>query len=113
MAKKTDKQIAAAAKKAAAKKAAKKVAKKVVPKAAKPAATKERKPAEDKGGLTIEHVDKDSDHKSAKIQPGQRLYLNAAKDTLYPEGHEKAASLYCTEHKFVPRKEFEGLKKGK
>jgi len=90
---------------------AKKRTKKVVSKAAKPAANKEQKPDENKGGLTIEPGKKDGGHKSAKIKPGKRLYLNAAKDTLYPEGHEKAATLYCTEHKYVPRKEFESLKK--
>ena len=87
--------------------------KKVVPKAAKPAANKEKTANENKGGLTVETGPKDKGHKSAKVQPGKRLYLNAAKDTLYPEGHAKAASLYCNEHKFVPRKEFEGFKKGK
>ena len=95
------------------KKQSKKRAKKVVPKAAEPAANKEKKAAEDKGGLTIEKVEKNEGHKSAKIRPGERLYLNAAKDTLYPEGHAEAASLYCTEHRFVPRQEFEGFKKGK
>lgn len=96
-----------------AKKSAKKQAKKVVSKAAEPAQNKEKKADDNKGGLTIEKVEKDEGHKSAKIRPGKRLYLNAAKDTLYPEGHAEAASLYCTEHKLVPRKEFEGFKKGK
>ncbi len=95
------------------KKQSKKRLKKVVPKAAEPAANKEKTADENKGGLTIKTVQKDGAHKSARIQPGERLYLNAAKDTLYPEGHAKAASLYCNEHKYVPRKEFEGLKKGK
>lgn len=95
-----------------AKKTAKKVVKKVVPKAAKPAANKEKTADENKGGLTIEVRDEDSGHKSAKVRPGERLYLNAEKDTLYPEGHQKAATLYCTEHKYIPRKEFEGFKKG-
>ena len=83
-----------------------------MPKAAGPAANKEKTAAEDKGGLKIEKAKKEA-HKTAKIKPGKRLYLNAEKDTLYPEGHAKAATLYCTEHKFVPRKEFEGFKKGK
>ena len=96
-----------------AKKYGKKQAKKIVSKAAKPAANKEKEAAENKGGLTVETGKKDEGHKSAKVKPGKRLYLNAAKDTLYPEGHAKAATLYCTEHKFVPRKEFEGFKKGK
>lgn len=95
-----------------AKKASKKRSKKVVSKAADKAENKEKTAAENKGGLTIESV-KDQEHKPAKIKPGERLYLNAAKDTLYPEGHQKAATLYCTEHKFVSRKEFDALKKGK
>lgn len=95
-----------------AKKASKKRNKKVVAKAADKATNKEKTESENKGGLKIETV-KDQAHKPAKVKPGERLYLNAARDTLYPEGHQKAATLYCTEHKFVPRKEFDALKKGK
>ena len=95
-----------------AKKRTKKRAKKVVPKVAKPAANKEAKADGDKGGVKVKTL-KDQQPKQAKVKPGKRLYLNAARDTLYPEGHAKAAGLYCTEHKFVPRKEFESLKKGK
>ncbi len=95
-----------------AKKASKKRLKKVVPKAAAAAPNKERKDSENKGGLMIEDL-KDKAPKTAKVKPGERLYLNAAKDMLYPEGHLKAASLYCTEHGFVLRKEFDALKKGK
>ena len=93
-----------------AKKSAKKRTKKVVSKAAKPAANKEKTADENKGGLTIEKIEPPQ---QSKVKPGKRLYLNAAKDTLYPEGHAQAASLYCTEHRFVPRQEFESLKKGK
>ena len=92
-----------------AKKASKKRSKKVVEKALDPAANKEADAGENKGGLKIEKIEPP---KQAKVKPGERLYLNAAKDTLYPEGHQKAATLYCTEHKYVPRKEFESLKKG-
>ena len=95
-----------------AKKSAKKASNKVVPKAAQAAPNKERNDAEDKAGLTIETV-KDNAPKQAKIKPGKRLYLNAARDTLYPEGHLQAASLYCTEHGFVQREEFDALKIGK
>ncbi len=93
-----------------AKKASKKRSKKVVEKAAVQAANKEKPADENKGGLTIE-TGKDQAHQSAKIKPGKRLYLNAAKDTLYPEGHLQAASLYCTEHGSVLRAEFDALKK--
>ena len=97
-----------------AKKSSKKRRNKVVEKAAKKAANKEATGSENKGsGLKIHELRDQEGHKSAKVKPGERLYLNAAKDTLYPEGHQKAASLYCTEHRFVPRKEFESLKKGK
>ena len=78
-----------------------------------PAANKEAEVADNKGGMTVDTLDKQKGHQSARVKPGKRLYLNAAKDTLYPEGHLKAASLYCTEHKEVPRKEFNALKKGK
>ena len=74
---------------------------------------KESTSSENKGGVTVDTLDKQKGHRGAKVKPGKRLYLNAAKDTLYPEGHLKAASLYCTEHKEVPRKEFNALKKGK
>ena len=78
-----------------------------------PAANKEAEAADNKGGMTVDTLEKQKGHQSARVKPGKRLYLNAAKDTLYPEGHPKAASLYCTEHKEVPRKEFNALKKGK
>ncbi len=78
-----------------------------------PAANKEAEAADNKGGMTVDTLEKQKSHQGGKVKPGKRLYLNAAKDTLYPEGHPKAASLYCTEHKEVPRKEFNALKKGK
>ena len=93
-----------------AKKTSKKRSKKVVEKALDPAANKEDVAGENKGGLKIEKLEPP---KQAKIKPGERLWLNAAKDTLYPEGHPYAATLYCNENKFVNRKEFESLKKGK
>ena len=93
-----------------AKKTSKKRSKKVVEKALDPATNKEAAAGENKGGLKIEKLEPP---KQAKVKPGERLYLNAAKDTLYPEGHPKAASLYCTEHRFVLREEFESLKRGK
>ena len=76
-----------------------------------PAANKEAEVADNKGGLTVDTLEKQKGHQGAKVKPGKRLYLNAAKDTLYPEGHPKAASLYCTEHEEVPRAEYESLKK--
>lgn len=91
--------------KTAAQKAADKKAK-----AAKTAANKEHKDSEDKAGLTVKTG---KQHKSSRVKPGKRLWLNKAKDTLYPEGHAEAATLYCTEHKEVPRAEYESLKKGK
>ena len=93
-----------------AKKTNKKRSEKVVKKALDPAANKEAAAGKNKGGMTIEKLEPP---KQAKVKPGERLYLNADKDTLYPEGHQKAASLYCTEHGFVLREEFESLKKGK
>ena len=78
-----------------------------------PAANKEAEAADNKGGMTVNTLDKQKGHQSAKVKPGKRLYLNAAKDTLVPEGHKDAAILYCTEHKEVPRAEYESLKKGK
>lgn len=92
------------------KKTSKKRSKRVVKKAIDPMPNKEAAADKNKGGLKIEKLEPP---KQAKVKPGERLYLNAAKDTLYPEGHAEAATLYCTEHKFVPRKEFESLKKGK
>ncbi len=71
---------------------------------------KESTPSENKGGMTVDTLEKQKGHQSAKIKPGKRLYLNAAKDTLYPEGHKDAASLYCTEYKTVPRVEYEAYK---
>jgi len=76
-----------------------------------PAANKEAEAADNKGGMTVDTLEKQKGHESARVTPGKRLYLNAAKDTLYPEGHPKAATLYCTEHKEVPRAEYESLKK--
>ena len=76
-----------------------------------PAANKEAEAADNKGGMTVDTLEKQKDHQSAKVKPGKRLYLNAAKDTLYPEGHKDAASLYCTEYKEVSRAEYESLKK--
>ena len=96
-----------------AKKASKKRSKKVVAKAADKAANKERESADNKGGLTIETAKDNEGHQTPKVKPGKRLWLNAAKDTLYPEGHPYAATLYCNENKFVNRKEFDALKKGK
>ena len=98
-----------------AKKKAKKTSKKrsqggVVEKALDPAANKEADAGENKGGLKIEKIEPP---KQAKVKPGERLWLNAAKDTLYPEGHPEAATLYCNENKFVNRKEFDALKRGK
>ena len=61
--------------------------------------------------MTVDTLEKQKGHESAKVKPGKRLYLNAAKDTLVPEGHKDAASLYCTEQKEVPRAEYESLKK--
>jgi len=92
------------------KKQSKKRRSKIVPKESTSSENKEVVAGENKGGLKIENLEPP---KQAKVKPGERLYVNAAKDTLYPEGHPKAASLYCTENKFVPRKEFESLKKGK
>ena len=74
---------------------------------------KESTSSENNGGLTVNTRDKQKGHQSAKVKPGKRLYLNAAKDTLVPEGHKDAASLYCTEHKEVPRAEYESLKKAR
>lgn len=93
-----------------AKKASKTRSKKVVEKALDPPANKEAVAGENKGGLKIEKLEPP---KQAKIKPGERLWLNAAKDTLYPEGHPEAATLYCNENKFVNRKEFDALKRGK
>ena len=76
-----------------------------------PAANKEAETADNKGGMTVDTLEKQKGHESAKVKPGKRLYLNAAKDTLVPEGHKDAASLYCTEQKEVPRAEYESLKK--
>ncbi len=78
-----------------------------------PAANKEAKAADNKGGMTVDTLEKQKGHQSARVKPGKRLYLNAAKDTLVPEGHKDAASLYCTAHKEVPRKEYDALKKVK
>ena len=72
---------------------------------------KESKSSENKGGVTVDTLEKQKGHESARVKPGKRLYLNAAKDTLYPEGHKDAASLYCTEHREVSRAEYEALKK--
>ena len=72
---------------------------------------KESTSSENKGGMTVDTLEKQKGHQSAKVKPGKRLYLNAAKDTLVPEGHKDAASLYCSENKEVPRKEFDALKK--
>ena len=76
-----------------------------------PAANKEAEAADNKGGMTVDTLEKQKGHQGGKVKPGKRLYLNAAKDTLYPEGHPKAASLFCTEHKEVSRAEYESLKK--
>ena len=70
---------------------------------------KESKTADNKGGMTVDTLEKQKGRESAKVKPGKRLYLNAAKDALVPEGHEDAATLYCTEHKEVPRAEYESL----
>jgi len=59
-------------------------------------------------GLTIK---RDEGHITASIVPGKRLYLTADGSTLVPTGHKDARTLYCTELKSVPRKEFESLKK--
>ena len=72
---------------------------------------KESTSSENKGGMAVDTLEKQKGHQSAKVKPGKRLYLNAAKDTLYPEGHKDAASLYCTEHREVSRAEYEALKK--
>ncbi|KKK55244.1 hypothetical protein LCGC14_3076490, partial [marine sediment metagenome] len=71
---------------------------------------KEAEVAENKGGMTVDTLEKQKGHQSARVKPGKRLYLNAAKDTLYPEGHKDAASLYCTEYKKVSRAEYEAYK---
>ena len=75
------------------------------------AANKEAEAADNKGGMTVDTLEKQKGHESARVKPGKRLYLNAAKDTLVPEGHKDAATLYCTELKEVPRAEYESLKK--
>ena len=71
---------------------------------------KESTSSENKGGMTVDTLEKQKGHQGGKVKPGKRLYLNAAKDTLVPEGHADAASLYCTEYKTVPRAEYESYK---
>ncbi len=94
------------------KKKGSKVAKRSAKKVSKvPEHDKEAPKAEDKGGMTVDTLEKQKEHQSARVKPGERLYLNAAKDTLVPEGHKDAATLYCTEHKEVPRAEYESLKR--
>lgn len=72
---------------------------------------KEATSSENKGGMTVDTLEKQKGHESAKVKPGKRLYLNAARDTLVPEGDADAAILFCTEHKEVSRAEYESLKK--
>ena len=76
-----------------------------------PSANKEAEAADNKGGMTVDTLEKQKDQKSVRVKPGKRLYLNAAKDTLVPEGHADAATLYCTEFKEVSRVEYDALKK--
>lgn len=44
-----------------------------------------------------------------KVIPGRRLYTNADRTKIVPEGHPEARYLYCNEHKAVPRAELESL----
>lgn len=44
-----------------------------------------------------------------KVIPGRRLYFNRDRTKVVPAGHPEAYSLYCNEHKAVPRAELESM----
>ncbi len=67
---------------------------------------KEQRAGSNKGGLSIASLRDSVQVGAAQVKPGMRLFLNAKRDKLVPDGHADAAFLYCSDTESVPADEF-------